>query len=196
MFRVAVIGASGLLGRAVVRELAAVTAWQLVPTAFRHGGPQQAVLDVRDAQAVDAFVEREAPDAIVLAAAERHPDVCEHDPAAARALNVDAVRSVATAARRRGAWVLSISTDYVFDGNKGAPYVESDLTTPLGVYGASKLAGEQAVLEANSRTSVLRTSWLVSQRGNNFVRTMIKAGRKTDRLRVVADQRGCPTSAT
>ncbi|MEX3839619.1 dTDP-4-dehydrorhamnose reductase family protein [Paraburkholderia sp. BR10882] len=155
MFKVAVIGASGLLGRAVVRELAADTAWQVVPTAFRHGGPQQTVLDVRDTQAVNAFVEREAPDAIVLAAAERRPDVCEHDPAAARALNVDAVRSVAAAARQRGAWVLSISTDYVFDGTE-PPYRVDDTPNPLNAYGHSKLEGERALLETSDNALVLR----------------------------------------
>ncbi|MBB2929921.1 dTDP-4-dehydrorhamnose reductase family protein [Paraburkholderia silvatlantica] len=155
MFKVAVIGASGLLGRAVVRELAAETPWQVVPTAFRHGGPQQAVLDVRDAQAVNAFVEREAPDAIVLAAAERRPDVCEHDPAAARALNVDAVRRVAAAARQRGAWVLSISTDYVFDGTQ-PPYRIGDTPNPLNAYGHSKLEGERALLETSDKALVLR----------------------------------------
>ncbi|WP_321948745.1 SDR family oxidoreductase [Paraburkholderia sp. J10-1] len=155
MFKVAVIGASGLLGRAIVRELAAQTPWQVVPTAFRHGGPQQTVLDVRDAQAVNAFVEREAPDAIVLAAAERRPDVCEHDPAAARALNVDAVRSVAAAARQSDAWVLSISTDYVFDGTQ-PPYRIDDTPNPLNAYGHSKLEGEQALLETSDNALVLR----------------------------------------
>ncbi|MCP3716953.1 SDR family oxidoreductase [Paraburkholderia sp. CNPSo 3281] len=154
MFKVAVIGASGLLGRAVVRELAAMTTWKVVPTAFRHGGPQQTVLDVRDAQAVNAFVEREAPDAIVLAAAERRPDVCEHDPAAARALNVDAVRSIAAAARQRG-WVLSISTDYVFDGTQ-PPYRVDDTPNPLNAYGHSKLEGERALLETSDNALVLR----------------------------------------
>lgn len=155
MFKVAVIGASGLLGRAVVRELGAQTAWQIVPTAFRHADGATRVLDVRDAQAVRAFVEREAPDAIVLAAAERRPDVCEHDPAAARALNVDAVRSIAEAARQRGAWVLSISTDYVFDGTQ-PPYRPDDAPNPLNAYGLSKLDGERALLDASDNALVLR----------------------------------------
>ncbi|WP_322106665.1 SDR family oxidoreductase [Paraburkholderia sp. J41] len=155
MFKVAVIGASGLLGRAVVRELGAETAWQVVPTAFRHARDATRVLDVRDAEAVRAFVEREAPDAIVLAAAERRPDVCERDPAAARALNVDAVRHVGAAARARGAWVLSISTDYVFDGTK-PPYRVDDTPNPLNAYGHSKLEGERALLEGGGNALVLR----------------------------------------
>ena len=98
MFKVAVIGASGLLGRALVDELAQQTDWQVVATAFSRPAPNTVALDIRDAQAVEQFVEREAPDALVIAAAERRPDVCEHDPALARALNVDAVRTLAAAA--------------------------------------------------------------------------------------------------
>jgi dTDP-4-dehydrorhamnose reductase len=155
MFKVAVIGASGLLGRAVVRELGAGTDWQVVPTAFRHAGAQQVSLDVRDENAIAAFVAREAPDAIVVAAAERRPDVCENDPATARALNVEAVRSIARAARPRGAWVLSISTDYVFDGTT-PPYRDDDTPNPLNAYGHSKLEGERALLEATDHALVLR----------------------------------------
>lgn len=155
MFKVAVIGASGLLGRAVVRELEAGTDWQIVQTAFRHAGPRQVTLDVRDAQAVEAFVAREAPDAIVVAAAERRPDVCENAPAAARALNVDAVRSIGEAARQCGAWVLSISTDYVFDGTR-PPYRCDDAPNPLNAYGRSKLEGERALLDATDNALVLR----------------------------------------
>jgi dTDP-4-dehydrorhamnose reductase len=155
MFKVAVIGASGLLGRAVVRELRAGTDWQVVPTAFRHAGPQQISLDVRDEDAVAAFVAREAPDAIVIAAAERRPDVCENDPATARALNVDAVRSIARAARPRGTWVLSISTDYVFDGTT-PPYGCDDAPNPLNAYGHSKLEGERALLDTTDNALVLR----------------------------------------
>ncbi|WP_322070103.1 dTDP-4-dehydrorhamnose reductase family protein [Paraburkholderia bannensis] len=155
MFKVAVVGASGLLGRALERELAAQTGWQVVQTAFSRVGAQQVALDVRDARAVEAFVAREAPDAIVVAAAERRPDVCEHDPAAARALNVDAVRHVAAAAKARGAWVLSISTDYVFDGS-APPYLPDATPNPLNAYGHSKLEGERALLDATDHALVLR----------------------------------------
>ena len=142
MFKVALIGASGLLGRAVAGCLARQTGWQVVQTAFRHARAQQTVLDVRDAQAVDRFVDAHAPDAIVIAAAERRPDVCENDPALARALNVDAVRLLASAARRHRAWVLSISTDYVFDGTR-PPYLHDAPPAPINAYGRSKLEGER-----------------------------------------------------
>ncbi|MBB3255739.1 dTDP-4-dehydrorhamnose reductase [Paraburkholderia bannensis] len=155
MFKVAIVGASGLLGRALVRELQTQTGWQVVQTAFSRVGPQQVALDVRDARAVVDFVAREAPDAIVIAAAERRPDVCEHDPAAARALNVDAVRHFAAAATARNAWVLSISTDYVFDGS-APPYLPESTPNPLNAYGRSKLEGERALLDATGNALVLR----------------------------------------
>lgn len=155
MYKVAVIGASGLLGRALVDELARRSGWQVVATAFRRPGPQTITLDIRDEQAVTQFIEREAPDAIVIAAAERRPDVCEHDPALARALNVEAVRTIAAAAKRRGAWVLSISTDYVFDGTH-PPYHHDAHPSPLNAYGRSKLEGERALTEATDSGCVLR----------------------------------------
>jgi dTDP-4-dehydrorhamnose reductase len=155
MFKIAVIGASGLLGRALVNELAQQTRWQVVATAFSRPGPDTVALDIRDAQAVEQFVEREAPHALVIAAAERRPDVCEHDPALARALNVDAVSTLAAAASRRGAWTLSISTDYVFDGAH-PPYRHDSAPAPLNAYGHSKLEGERALTEATDLGCVLR----------------------------------------
>lgn len=155
MFKVAVTGASGLLGRAIVGELAQQRDWQLVQTTFSRQSPDSVQLDIRDADAVDRFIEREQPDAIVIAAAERRPDVCENDPALARALNVDAVRAIASAARRHRAWVLSISTDYVFDGTK-PPYRYDATPSPINAYGRSKLEGEQALAETTDFGCVLR----------------------------------------
>ncbi|WP_168793192.1 dTDP-4-dehydrorhamnose reductase family protein [Paraburkholderia aromaticivorans] len=155
MFKVAVIGASGLLGRALVDELAQQAGWQVVATAVSRPAPGKVALDIRNARAVEQFVEREAPDALVIAAAERRPDVCEHDPALARALNVDAVRTLAAAANRRGAWTLSISTDYVFDGTH-PPYQHDSAPAPLNAYGHSKLEGERALTESTDLGCVLR----------------------------------------
>jgi dTDP-4-dehydrorhamnose reductase len=155
MHTVAVIGASGLLGRAVAHALEARADWRIVPTAHRRTDGKFVALDIRDAAAVTSFIDRIRPDAIVISAAERRPDVCERDPAAARALNVDAVRTIASAARRHGAWVLSISTDYVFDGN-APPYRIDDRPAPLNAYGRSKLEGEHALAESTDFGCVLR----------------------------------------
>jgi dTDP-4-dehydrorhamnose reductase len=154
-FRVALIGASGLLGRAVANELATINRWQVIRTAFRHGDADTVTLDIRNEGAVHQFIADQAPDAIIVAAAERRPDVCENDPMLARALNVDALRFIASAAQKIGSWILSISTDYVFDGTQ-APYQPDDTPNPLNAYGRSKLEGEQALLQSGARSCVLR----------------------------------------
>ncbi|WP_114810331.1 dTDP-4-dehydrorhamnose reductase family protein [Paraburkholderia kururiensis] len=164
MFKVGLLGASGLLGRAIAARLrqraehaphVATEPWQVVEAAFRRAAPGQLSLDIRDAHAVERFMEREAPQAIVIAAAERRPDICERDPALARALNVEAVAAIARAAKRRGAWVLSISTDYVFDGTR-PPYRADAPPSPINAYGRSKLEGEHALLDATDLGLVLR----------------------------------------
>ncbi|MFM0050346.1 dTDP-4-dehydrorhamnose reductase family protein [Caballeronia grimmiae] len=155
-FTVALIGASGLLGRAVAVELARhAKDWRVVCTAHRRAVAGSVPLDIRDHDAVRAFLRREKPQVIVVAAAERRPDVCENDPALARALNVDALGAIATEARALGAWVLWISTDYVFDGTS-PPYSPDDAPAPLNAYGQSKLDGENALLGCDSRACVLR----------------------------------------
>lgn len=135
------------------------------------------------------------PDLVVNAAAWTAVDAAEKEPEAARRANRDGPEMLARLCAGAGVALVHVSTDYVFDGDKGAPYVETDAPNPTGVYGATKLAGEEAVLAANPHCVVLRTSWVYSAAGKNFVRTMLGAGQKTDRLRVVADQKGCPTSA-
>jgi dTDP-4-dehydrorhamnose reductase len=155
MFKIALIGGSGLLGRALKDELECQAGWQIVATAFSRPSSQMVALDVRDSLAVERFIEHVAPDAVVIAAAERRPDVCERDPALARALNVDAVRTIAQAANRHDAWTLSISTDYVFDGTH-PPYRHDSTPAPLNAYGQSKLEGERALTETADRGCVLR----------------------------------------
>lgn len=159
MFTVAVIGASGLVGRAVMHALATRDDWRVVGTAHRRAGAagsaNAVALDIRDNAAIQAFVDHHAPDAIVMAAAERRPDVCEQQPALARALNVEAVRALALAGRRHGAWVLSMSTDYVFDGTR-PPYEIDAVPCPINAYGHSKLEGERALAETTDFGCVLR----------------------------------------
>jgi dTDP-4-dehydrorhamnose reductase len=135
------------------------------------------------------------PALVVNAAAYTAVDKAESDADAAWRANRDGPGLLARWCAQARVPLVHLSTDYVFDGLKGAPYDEDDATNPTGVYGASKLAGEQAVLAAGGRALVLRTSWVYSSGGKNFVLTMLNAARKTGRLRVVADQIGCPTAA-
>jgi dTDP-4-dehydrorhamnose reductase len=137
-----------------------------------------------------------APALVVNAAAYTAVDRAETEVEAAFHANRDGPAALAAYCGGAGIPLIHVSTDYVFDGLKGAPYVESDPTNPTGVYGASKLAGEQAVLAACQRAIILRTSWVYAAAGHNFVLTMLKASARTDRLRVVADQIGCPTLAS
>jgi dTDP-4-dehydrorhamnose reductase len=132
---------------------------------------------------------------LVNAATYTAVDRAEDEPAAAMAVNRDGAAALAAAAQAQDAPILHVSTDYVFDGSKGAPYTEADATAPLGAYGRSKLEGEQAVLAANPRAAILRTSWVCSATGHNFVRTMLRLARERDEVAVVEDQRGAPTFA-
>jgi dTDP-4-dehydrorhamnose reductase len=145
-------------------------------------------------QTLTAALDGLRPTLVVNAAAYTAVDKAESEPDAARRANADGPGLIAAWCARAGIPLIHISTDYVFDGNKGAPYVETDPTSPGGVYGATKLAGEQAVLAACPQAIVLRTSWVYAATGRNFVLTMLNAAQKTDRLRVVGDQIGCPTA--
>lgn len=156
-------------------------------------GLARADLDITDAAAARAAVAAERPDVVVNCAAYTNVDAAEHDERAATALNGAAAGYVAEAAAAVGAAVVQPSTDYVFDGLKTTPYIESDSTGPRSAYGRSKLAGEQAVAAANERHLVVRTSWLFGAAGRNFVDTMLALARDRDELKVVADQVGCPT---
>ena len=135
------------------------------------------------------------PDVIINAAAYTAVDKAEGDTGRAFAVNRDGARHLAEAAEAAGAAMLHISTDYVFDGAGGAPYDEAAPTAPQNIYGASKLAGEQAVLAACRRAVVMRTSWVFGAHGQNFVKTMLRLGRERDSLGIVADQYGAPTAA-
>src|SRR6185437_2214559 len=146
-------------------------------------------------ETIEAAFRAAAPSLVVNAAAYTAVDAAEDDSVAAYRANRDGPAELARLCAAACIPLIHISTDYVFDGRKGAPYVESDVTAPQGVYGASKLAGEQAVLTLCPRAVVLRTAWLYSPIGKNFVRTMLAAGERNSNLRVVADQIGCPTSA-
>jgi len=148
-----------------------------------------------DAGAIAAAIAAARPDVVISAAAYTAVDKAESEAAEAEAVNVRGAGAVASAAHSLGVPVLHLSTDYVFDGAKTAPYVESDPTGPTGVYGRSKLAGEEAVLAAHPGAIVCRTAWVFSPFGHNFVKTMLRLAADRDEVRVVADQVGNPTSA-
>jgi dTDP-4-dehydrorhamnose reductase len=132
---------------------------------------------------------------VVNAASYTAVDKAESDAARAYAANAEGPRNLARACADAGIPLIHISTDYVFDGAKAGPYTEDDPTGPLSVYGASKLAGEQAIAESGVRHIILRTAWMYGLHGQNFVKTMLRIGREREVLRVVDDQHGCPTYA-
>jgi dTDP-4-dehydrorhamnose reductase len=136
-----------------------------------------------------------SPDIVVNPAAYTAVDRAEAEPELAFSINRDGAAAVAKAAKEFDVPIIHLSTDYVFDGRKADPYVETDAVAPQSVYGRSKLAGELAVAAANERNVILRTSWVFSPFGSNFVRTMLRLASERDRLRVVGDQIGCPTYA-
>ena len=135
------------------------------------------------------------PSLVINAAAWTAVDAAESEPEAAMRANRDGPAELARLCAAAGIPLIHISTDYVFDGLKGAPYTEEDPVSPMAVYGSTKLAGEAAVLAAGGQAVILRTSWVYAAMGKNFVRTMLGAGLKNSTLRVVADQQGCPTNA-
>jgi len=155
----------------------------------------RAELDLRDAGRIREAVRASNADAIVNAAAYTAVDKAESEREAAFAVNASAAGVLAEEAKRSGALLVHYSTDYVFDGEKPAPYVEEDEPNPINAYGASKLAGERAIAASGCRTLILRTSWVYGPRGANFYLTMLRLARERPELRVVDDQVGAPTSS-
>jgi dTDP-4-dehydrorhamnose reductase len=158
----------------------------------RIGRPE---LDLENPATIASAIAAARPDLVVSAGAYTQVDKAESEPDRAFRVNAEGAGAVAKAANTLGVPVVHLSTDYVFDGTKAGPYTEDDPVAPLGVYGASKLAGEQAVAAANPRHVILRTAWVYSPYGVNFVKTMLRLAGDRDELKVVADQLGCPTSA-
>ena len=154
-----------------------------------------AELDITDQQAIERFVDEHAIDGIVNCAAYTAVDKAEANEALCQLLNAEAPAYLAHAVGRRGGWMVQISTDYVFDGTKHTPYVEDDDTCPNSVYGRTKLVGEINVQKLCERSMIIRTAWLYSTFGNNFVKTMIRLGHEKPELGVIFDQIGTPTYA-
>lgn len=151
--------------------------------------------DIEDAASIDCKLSRVEPAVVINVAAYTAVDKAETEPERCFAVNRDGAARLAAAAWRSGASFIQISTDYVFDGQKPSPYLEVDSAGPLSVYGRSKLEGEQAILAAHPQAVIVRTSWIYSMFGSNFLKTMLQLARSRPVLRIVDDQHGCPTSA-
>jgi dTDP-4-dehydrorhamnose reductase len=181
--RLLVTGAGGMLGRA----------WRAGVLGHDVRSVTRAELDVTDAAAALRVLREVCPAAVVHCAAYTDVDGAESERARAQAVNADGAGHVAAAAAEVGARIVHVSTDYVFDGAKREPWVESDPVGPLGAYGETKLAGERLVAAANPAHAIVRTAWLFGAGGRNFVDTMLALGAQRDEVSVVTDQVGCPT---
>ena len=186
--RIPVTGANGQLGS----ELRSLT----LEHQERFTFVDRATLDLSSKQAITTYFESNDFDVIINCAAYTAVDKAETDETMAYAINHKAVETLAHIAKAKGIQLIQISTDYVFDGSHFKPYVENDPTNPQSVYGASKLAGEEAILNINPNNAIIiRTSWVYSSFGNNFVKTMLRLGRERESLGVIFDQVGTPTYA-
>ena len=194
--RILLLGANGQVGHELRRTLAPLG--QLT-AATRSGmlddGSRCETADVAALDSLPGLVDRIAPDVVVNAAAYTAVDRAEDEPETAFRVNAHAPGLLSEACAARDALLVHYSTDYVFDGRGTRPYREDDPTAPLGVYGASKLAGEDAVRASGARHLIFRTAWVYAARGRNFLRTMLRLAEERDALRVVDDQFGSPTPA-
>jgi len=184
--RVLLVGFDGQVGTELRRT---------APPGHEIHAPGMDALDLSRPAQIRELTRTLRPELIFNAAAFTAVDRAEEDQALARTLNADAPALLAAEAARLGAGIIHYSTDYVYDGAKAGPWREDDAPAPLSVYGTSKLAGDEAVLGSGARAVVLRTSWVYSAHGHNFVRTMLRLGRTQERMRVVSDQIGNPTWA-
>lgn len=185
--RLLLLGGGGQVGLALRNAV-----W---PEALQLHAPTREELDINDAASTAKILSSKRYSAVINAAAYTSVDNAENEVSAALAANSLAPAVLAEVSRSLGIPMLHFSTDYVFDGASDRPYLETDPVNPLGVYGLSKLAGERAVLAAHSGAIVLRTAWVVSPYRSNFLKTMLRLAQDRAVVRVVADQRGCPTSA-
>ena len=190
------IGGAGQVGQELRRGLAGLG--QVVTTTrdgrLADGGACEA-LDLQDLDGIAPLVERVGPDVVINASAHTAVDRAESELELAFRINAEAPERLAAACAARGIPLVHFSTDYVFDGAGTRPYREHDATAPTGVYGASKLAGEQAIAACGGSHLILRTAWVYALHGHNFLRTMLRLAGERDELRVVADQVGSPTPA-
>lgn len=185
--QVLLTGGSGQVGTEIIR---------LAPAGVEITAPGRAEVDLSDPHAISRLIASQPWAAVINCAAYTAVDRAESDVVAAWLANAIGPAAIAQATAQAQIPLIHISTDYVFDGSKDGFYLESDPVAPISVYGASKEGGEQAVRTTNPRHVILRTAWVVSPHGSNFIKTMLRLAQTRPELRVVDDQRGCPTSAT
>jgi len=183
--KILLIGSYGQAGRELERQLSSVGNVAAFP---------RSALDITNHRAVRDAVLAIHPNIIVNAAAFTAVDKAETDSERANSVNAEAVANLAQIAQKNGAWLIHYSTDYVFDGSKPTPYIETDAPNPINVYGASKLAGETAIAAADCQHLIFRTSWVIGKDGNNFAKTILRLAAERNSLKVISDQLGVPTS--
>jgi dTDP-4-dehydrorhamnose reductase len=188
--KILLFGKNGQVGWELQRSLAPLGELAALDA---HG--QDMCGDFTDPEGIAETVRLIAPDVIVNAVAHTAVDKAESEPELARTLNALAPAVLAREASQSGAWLIHYSTDYVFDGNGDRPWLETDATGPLNVYGSTKLEGEQLIQRSGCRHLIFRTSWVYGARGNNFARTMLRLAKERDSLNVINDQFGAPTGA-
>jgi dTDP-4-dehydrorhamnose reductase len=187
MMKILVLGFKGQLGRCLNDEL--------LKTGYEVFYTSRDKIDIANFEDTQSKINTIAPDVVINAAAYTAVDKAEDDHEQAELINHLAVASIANICRELDCWFLHVSTDYVFDGTSSLPYKESDQTNPQGVYGQSKLMGEKSVQSSGCKYLIFRTSWVFSEYGENFLKSMLRLGKTHDVLRVVDDQVGCPTNA-
>lgn len=188
MKKILVTGANGQLGQCLQKISSQFEEFEFIFT-------DSETLDITIKEEVNDFFWQNAPDFCINAAAYTAVDLAETDVEKAFLVNADGAENLAEACSENNAQFIHVSTDYVFDGENNLAYTEEDFTNPLGVYGASKLAGDELALEVNPCSVILRTSWVYSEFGKNFVKTMLNLFATKDELNIVADQFGQPTNA-
>ena len=188
MKKILVTGANGQLGQCLQKISSQFEEFEFIFT-------DSETLDITNKEEVNDFFWQNSPDFCINAAAYTAVDLAETDVEKAFLVNADGTENLAEACAENNAQFIHVSTDYVFDGENNLAYTEEDFTNPLGVYGASKLAGDELALEVNPCSVILRTSWVYSEFGKNFVKTMLNLFATKDELNIVADQFGQPTNA-
>jgi dTDP-4-dehydrorhamnose reductase len=185
--KILVLGSKGQLGQCLNDQLA-ITEHEVVYTSRRQ-------IDITDFEEINAQMLKISPDIVINATAYTAVDMAEKEYKAADLINHHAVANIASTCNQLDCWLIHISTDYVFDGKSKVPYKEDNPTNPQGVYGDSKLKGEAAIETSGCKYLIIRTAWVYSEYGNNFLKTMLRLGAELDELSIVGDQIGCPTYA-